>query len=188
MEPRTLLEILSVAGQLRDTPRHCVTPKGRVESVAEHSWRLALAAHLLRREFPTLDMDRVVAMSLVHDLGECFTGDIPTFRKTDADRGAEARALDEWLRSLPQELSADLSALLRELDELCTPEARLCKALDKLEALISHNESPLESWSENEYELNRTYAFDTAAFDPWLTALRREILADTLKKLGEGPA
>ena len=52
-----------------------------------------------------------------------------------------------------------------------------------MEALIQHNESPLSTWSENEYSLNRTYAFDAAAFDPWLTELRREILSDTLKKI-----
>ena len=64
-----------------------------------------------------------------------------------------------------------------------TPEAKLFKALDKLEALIQHNESPIDTWSENEYELNKTYAFDTAAFSDWLTDLRKEILAETLNKI-----
>jgi len=64
-----------------------------------------------------------------------------------------------------------------------TIEARLYKALDKLEALIQHNESPLDTWSENEYELNKTYAFDTVAFSKWLTDLRNEILKDTLDKI-----
>ena len=70
-----------------------------------------------------------------------------------------------------------MSALFREMDDGTTAEAKLCRALDKMEALIQHNESPLSTWSENEYSLNRTYAFDAAAFDPWLTELRREILA-----------
>ncbi|MBO6242579.1 MAG: HD domain-containing protein [Butyrivibrio sp.] len=55
--------------------------------------------------------------------------------------------------------------------------------LDKLEALIQHNESPLNTWSENEFELNKTYAFDTVAFSSWLTELRKSILEDTLKKI-----
>ena len=38
-------------------------------------------------------------------------------------------------------------------------------------------------WSDNEYELNKTYAFDTVAFSDWLTELRKEILDDTLKKI-----
>ncbi len=46
-------------------------------------------------------MDRVVGMCLIHDLGECFTGDIPSFRKTDSDRVTEDRLLDDWVRELP---------------------------------------------------------------------------------------
>jgi len=61
--------------------------------------------------------------------------------------------------------------------------SKLYKSLDKLEALIQHNESPIDTWSENEYELNKTYAFDTVAFSDWLTELRKEILDDTLKKI-----
>ena len=64
-----------------------------------------------------------------------------------------------------------------------TQEAKIFKAFDKLEALIQHNESPLDTWSENEFTLNQTYAFDTAAFSEWLTALRNDILAETLRKI-----
>ena len=69
------------------------------------------------------------------------------------------------------------------MNEQKTPESRIFKALDKLEALVQHNESPLDTWSENEYELNKTYAFDTVAFSDWLTDLRKEILSDTLDKI-----
>ncbi len=178
------LEILHVAERLKDTPRHCTTTKRRTESVAEHSWRLALMAFLLRHEFPEIDMDKVINMCLIHDIGECFTGDIPTFIKTDDDRETEDSLLDKWVRSLPEELSKDMSALYKEMDAQETNEAKLYKALDKLEALIQHNESPLDTWSENEYELNKTYAFDTVAFSGWLTELRKAILDDTLKKIG----
>ena len=41
-----------------------------------------------------------------------------------------------------------------------------------MEALIQHNESPIDTWSENEYELNKTYAFDTVSFSEWLTEYR----------------
>ena len=186
MNAREYLEILHVAERLKDTPRHCTTSRGRKESVAEHSWRLALMALLLRREFPEADIDRVVAMCLVHDLGECFTGDIPAFVKTDADRSREDSLLEEWVAGLPPEVSADMAALLREAEARETVEARIAKALDKLEALIQHNESPLSTWAENEYELNRTYAFDAVAFSEWLTGLRREILQDTLDKIDAG--
>ena len=186
MTPAEFLEILHVAERLKDTPRHCTTSKRRTESVAEHSWRVALAAFLLRDRFPELDMDRVVAMALIHDLGECFTGDIPTFVKTDGDRAVEDTLLGRWVASLPPEVSTEMASLFREMDAQETQEAKIYKSLDKLEALIQHNESPIDTWSDNEYDLNKVYAFDTVAFSPWLTALRKEILKDTLEKIEAG--
>ena len=186
MKAKEYLEILHVAEKLKDTPRHCTTSKGRSESVAEHSWRVSLMAFLLKREFPDVDMDRVVDMCLIHDLGECFTGDIPAFIKTDSDRSVEDRLLDQWVSSLPVEISADLKALYAEMEAQETKESKIFKAMDKLEALIQHNESPLSTWSENEYELNKTYAFNTVEFSEWLTDLRKEILQDTLEKIDSG--
>ena len=183
MNAREFLEILHVAERLKDTPRHCTTSNGRTESVAEHSWRIALMAFLLRGEFPDLDMDKVAAMCLIHDLGECFTGDIPTFRKTGADVRKEDALLADWVRSLPDSVREDMQTLYAEMDAQITSEAKLYKALDKLEAVIQHNEAPLSTWAENEYELNKTYAFDAVAFSDWLTTLRREILHDTLEKI-----
>ena len=124
MDAREFLDILHVAERLKDTPRHCTTSKRRTESVAEHSWRISLMAFLLRHEFPELDIDRVVDMCLIHDLGECFTGDIPTFLKTDADRDTEDSLLAQWVRTLPPEVSAEMVGLYAEMDAQETPEAR----------------------------------------------------------------
>ena len=186
MKPEELLNAMHVAERLKDTTRHCYTSGGRHEDVAEHSWRIALMAYFVSDEFPEADMNKVIRMCLIHDLGECFTGDIPTFLKTDADRQTEDALFRQWVASLPGELSRDLSSLYEEMEAQRTTEAKLYKALDKLEALIQHNESPLDTWSENEFELNKTYAFDAAAFSEWLTALRREILADTVEKIRAG--
>ncbi len=183
MNAKEYLEILHIAERLKDTPRHCTTTKGRIESVAEHSWRVSLMAFLLKNEFKDADMDKVVNMCLVHDLGECFTGDIPTFQKTDKDRKTEDQLLYQWVNSLPDELSKELSALYDEMQAQKTLESKIYKALDKLEALIQHNEAPLDTWSENEFEMNKTYAFDTVAFSQWLTELRKAILEDTISKI-----
>lgn len=78
-----------------------------------------------------------------------------------------------------------MEALYREMETRETPEAKVYKALDKLEALIQHNESPLDTWSENEYSLNLTYAFDAVSFSDWLTRLGKEILKDTQALLNE---
>ena len=140
-------------------------------------------ALLLRNEFPEADIDRVVDMCLIHDLGECFTGDIPAFFKTDTDRKSEDLLLREWVGSMPAEVSAYLTALYDEMEAQQTTEAKLCKALDKLEALIQHNESPLDTWADNEFELNKTYGFDAVAFSEWLAGLRKTILEDTIRKI-----
>ena len=183
MNPKEYLNIIHIAEKLKDTPRHCTTSKGRVESVAEHSWRVSLMAFLLKNEFPEANIDKVINMCLIHDLGECFTGDIPTFMKTDKDRKVEDNLLYNWINSLPNEVSNEMKLLFDEMNEQKTVESKIYKSLDKLEALIQHNESPLNTWSENEFELNKKYAFDTVAFSKWLSELRQEILNDTLNKI-----
>ena len=185
MDTRTFLEILHTAEKLKDTERHCTTSKRRTESVAEHSWRVSFMALMLKHEFDDLDIYKVIRMSIIHDLGECFTGDIPTFVKTDDDRKTEDILLYNWIGGFPLEIKDEFIALFNEMNAQLTKEAKLFKALDKLEALIQHNESPIDTWSENEYELNKTYAFDTAAFSEWLTELRKEILSDTIKKISD---
>ena len=133
MRPSELLAALHTAEKLKDTTRHCWTPGNRHESVADHSWRLALAAFFLRDEFPDTDMDKVIKMCLIHDLGECFTGDIPSFLKSGGDEERERSALETWVASLPAPYSVELKTLYAEMDALETDEARLYKALDKLE-------------------------------------------------------
>lgn len=183
MEQREFLDILHIAERLKDAERHCTTTNGRRESVAEHSWRISLMAFLLEDVFPEADINKVIRMCLIHDLGECFTGDIPTFLKTDQDRRTEDELLNDWVASLSEDVSVRMSELYKEMEAQQTIEAKIYKALDKLEALIQHNESPISTWADNEYELNRTYAFDTVEFSPWLKELRQEILQDTLEKI-----
>ena len=52
MEIRRLLDFLKTAEQLKCNTRHSYTSSGRLESVAEHSWRLALMAMLVLSIIP----------------------------------------------------------------------------------------------------------------------------------------
>ena len=185
MNARELLNALSVAETLKDTTRHCYTKKGRHESVAEHSWMMTLMAFFMRDEFPEADMDKVIRMCIIHDLGECFTGDIPTFDKTAQDEETEDNLLLRWVTSLPKPYCDEIIALYDEMAKRETTEAKIYKAIDGLEALIQHNISDLSTWIPKEYELNKVYGDDKVAFSDYLKELREEIRIDTLKKLGE---
>ena len=185
MQPRELLDILTVAERLKDATRHCYTTGGRHESVAEHSWRIALMAMLLTDEFPEADMNRVIRMCLIHDLGEAFTGDIPTFWKTEADTEKEDAVFDRWVQTLPQETREEFSALLTEMNALETVEAKIYKALDKMEAVIQHNESDIATWLPLEYDLQLTYGAENVQFSPWFRELKVEIDDWTRRKIAE---
>ena len=185
MEAKKLLEILSMAEQLKCRTRHCDTSSGRRESVAEHSWRVALMAMLMEDEFPDLDIDKVIRMCLIHDLGEAFTGDIPAFLKKSEDGEKEEAILERWVGDFPAPYNEEWLALLREMDALETLEAKLYKALDNLEAVIQHNEADISTWEPHEYDLNLTYADDIVAFSPYLRSLREAIRDDTKQKIAD---
>ena len=185
MEARKLLEILNVAERLKDVTRHCYTRNGRQESVAEHSWMMTLMAFFMKEEFPDADMDKVIKMCIIHDLGEAFTGDIPTFEKKTSDEKYEEALLTSWLEGLPEGYRKEMTSLYDEMKKRETREAKIYKAIDSLEALIQHNISDLSTWIPREYELNKTYGDDKVQFSEYLKELREEVRRDTLKKLGE---
>ena len=185
MKARELLEALQIAERLKDATRHCYTKNGRHESVAEHSWMMTLMAYFMKDEFPEVDMEKVIRMCIIHDLGECFTGDIPTFDKTKVHEENEEKLLYSWVRTLPENYANEMIALYEEMAERKTIESKIYKAIDGLEALIQHNISDLSTWIPKEYELNKTYADDKVAFSEYLTELREEIRKDTMGKIGE---
>jgi putative hydrolase of HD superfamily len=183
MEIQQFLEIMSVAERLKCNTRHSWTSTGRRESVAEHSWRLCLMAYFVRDKFPDVDMDKVLTMCLFHDLGEAFTGDIPSFEKTSGDEKAEIAETRRFLETLPDSYQSELIPLFDEMDELETPEAKLYKALDKLEVIIQHNEADISTWLPLEYELNLTYGAEESGISPWLAELREELQKITRDKI-----
>lgn len=184
MEIRTLLDFLGIAEKLKCNTRHSYTSSGRHESVAEHSWRLALMAYLMKDEFPDVDIAKVIVMGLVHDLGEAVTGDIPAFVKTGADREVEADAVSGLMSHLPEQQSAELTELFAEMEALETDEAKLYKSLDKLEALIQHNEADLATWLPLEYDLQMVYGTKECSFSEYTKALRDAVREDSRRKAG----
>ena len=185
MQPRQLIEFLEIIGKLKGNTRHVWNADGRQESVAEHCWQLSVMALLVAEEFPEVDINKVVKMCLIHDFGEALTGDIPSFYKTKHDEEKEDLAVARMLARLPAGLANEFSSLFVEMSDLETPEAKLFKALDNIEALVSHNESPLETWLELEYTENLVYGNENVAYSDYLKELREMLKNDSLKKIEE---
>lgn len=186
MNPGELLKILNVAEKLKCNTRHCYTSSGRHESVAEHCWRTALMAMLLESEFPQADMNKVIKMILIHDLGEAFTGDIPCFNKTSKDETNESNVLDDWVKTFPEPEQKQWLELYAEMNTLETQEAKIYKALDKMEAVIQHDESDISTWIPLEYELQFKYGLENVQFSDYMKNLKTEIDKITKSKIEKG--
>lgn len=183
MKPAELLEFLAMAEKLKCNTRHSYTSSGRHESVADHSFRLALMTYMVSDEVPEIDTDKVIRMCLIHDLGEAITGDIPSFEKTDSDEAAEDSAVSGFVNQLPEYWKKQLGEMYSEMNELKTPEAKLYKALDKLEAVIQHNEADISTWLPLEYDLQLTYGTEECSFNEYINSLRDEVRSVSEKKI-----
>ena len=172
-----LLDFLRAAERLKTVTRSGYTSAGHSESVAEHTWRLSLMALLLAPEFPELDAARLLKICLVHDLGEAIGGDIPApeqaRRAAAGDAGKsqqERRDLKEVLRPLAARQRAEILALWDEYDAGHSPEAKLAKALDKLETILQHTQG--DNPPGFDYRFNLGYGREHTAHPPLIAAMR----------------
>lgn len=184
MEPKAVINFLKLAERLKCELRHSWTSTMRQESVAEHSWRLCVFSWLLKSELQgEYDMDKVMKMCLFHDLGEALVGDVPSFNKSGEDVRKEEEAINKIVGMLDEKSGRELAELFAEMKEQKSMEARLFNALDKLEAVIQHNEAPIETWIPLEFELNKTYANEEVKGIKVMEDLREAVRQDTLDKL-----
>ena len=139
-------------------------------------------------EFESVDIDRVIRMCIIHDLGEAFTGDVPSFEKTGSDEKLEEEAFDGWVAKFPEPQRSEWHSLLAEMKELQTQEAKLYKCLDKMEALISHDEADISTWLPIEYELQLTYGVEEAQFSEYTKLLKETIDDITRQKIADAEA
>lgn len=183
MNAKEYIQFLHLAEKLKDNTRHSVTSGGREESVAEHSWRASLMALLLEGSMEGVDFSKVLRMCVIHDLGEAVTGDIPSFWKTKEDSAKEDDIVKGLFDGLWEPVRSQWKALYEEMLALETMEAKVYKALDKMEAVLQHNEAPISSWIPLEYELNPVYGEKEAQAHPLLVALRAQLKEDTMEKI-----
>jgi putative hydrolase of HD superfamily len=194
MQPQDLVgivEFLRAAERLKTTPRSGFTSAGQPESVAEHTWRLSLMALLLAPEFPEIDFARLVKICIVHDLGEAIGGDIPAPEQSRrAVAGASAgKAADErrdlvtLLEPLPAPLRREVTDLWDEYEAAESPEARLAKALDKLETILQHTQG--DNPPDFDYRFNLEYGRRFTADHPVILALREILDRETERRANE---
>ena len=183
MDCQKYIEFLNVIEKLKCNTRHSWTSSGRQESVAEHSWRLAVMAMLCADEYPNLDINKVIKMCLIHDWGEAITGDIPAFLKSQNDEIEEELAIEKLIFLLPPDTRDEMRLLFSEMNEMRTDEAKLYKSLDNIEALISHNEANISTWLPGEYELNLTYGQKNSEWSDWTRELREVVKQESIEKI-----
>ena len=177
-EIRGVLEFVRNAERLKTVTRSAYTTTGEVESVAEHSWRVALMAMLLASEFPDVDAARVLRMCVVHDLGEAIGGDVPAPEQarrresgeSEGKSAAERRDLLTLLEPLPAALQDEVTSLWDEYEAAQTREARLAKALDKLETILQHTQG--KNPSAFDYRFNLGYGREYTESPPLIAAIR----------------
>lgn len=166
------LAFLKAAEALKDTLRSGHTSQGRPESTAEHSWRLCLLALAFEDQLAGVDMLKLLKLCIVHDLGEAIHGDVPAVAQVDPDaKQAQERA--DMLRltaPLDAALREQLMSLWEEYEEARSPEARLAKALDKLETVLQHNQG--RNPPGFDYGFNLAYGQHYTAAHPLTAAIR----------------
>lgn len=172
-----LLDFLRRAEALKSTLRATWTQSGRQESTAEHSWRLCLFAMLVSREYPELDALKILHLCIVHDLGETIHGDIPAPEQKGPKDEQERIDMVDLLRPLPEDIQEEIMDLWEEYESAKTPEARLVKALDKLETLLQHAQGV--NPPDFDYAFNLNYGAQYTGMDGFVRALRSAVDLET---------
>jgi putative hydrolases of HD superfamily len=153
MDPERLARQLAFVvelDRLKSTLRRTSLVDGsRRENSAEHSWHLATMALLLAEHArEPVDVQRVLAMLLVHDVVEIDAGDTFCYDVgANLDRAErEQRAAERLFGLLPPEQGAALRALWDEFEAQCSADARFAVALDRMQPLLLNFHSGGGSW------------------------------------------
>jgi putative hydrolase of HD superfamily len=144
-----ILELDKLKGVTRKT-----RPIGldRYENSAEHSWQIALLAFSLAPYAdPSIDIDRVVTMLLVHDIGEIDTGDTIFYAEEGwpERKTAERAAVTRIFGTLPAPQGSKLLELWLEFEEATTPESLFANAADRAMPVLLNLANQGQSWREN---------------------------------------
>lgn len=186
---KSVLELIKLGEKLKMELRHSWLSNGRQESVAEHSWRVALMAMAIEPLLPTkVDSEKLLKMIIIHDLVEAYAPDIPAFETMNNAEVKEIKRKNEIvaIEKIRDMLGGHIGQLFYdcwfEYEEKGTYEAKVANALDKLEAQIQHNEADIDTWLQIEQEMTYMLGKHTD-FDPVLAELKDLIEAEGVQKM-----
>ncbi|MGM7318398.1 HD domain-containing protein [Idiomarina sp. ST10R2A5] len=140
-----IVEIEKLKGVQRKTK-----PVGfeRYENSAEHSWHVCLSA-LMLKDFANepVNIERVIKMLLIHDLGEIDAGDTIIYAsETNELKGKEATAIKRILSILPDGMEDELMELWNEFEAGETADSKFAKAVDRVPPLLHNIHGDGHSW------------------------------------------
>jgi len=143
-----IVEIEKLKAVLRKT-----RPVGldRYENSAEHSWHVCLSALMLKDYAnESIDINRVIKMLLIHDLGEIDAGDTIIYAsETKELKEKEAAGLRRVLGFLSPQTVDEYMALWYEFELGETPDASYAKAIDRVPPLLHNLHGDGHSWKDN---------------------------------------
>lgn len=132
----------------------------RYENSAEHSWHVCVAALMLKEYADQeIDIDRVIKMLLIHDLGEIDAGDTIIFAgETQEIKEEEAAGLERLFAMLPEASASEYMALWYEFEAGETADSRYAKAIDRIPPLLQNLHGDCHSWRENNISKQQVFA------------------------------
>ncbi len=168
MEYSKVIDFFFELGMLKKTPRSGFQFLGSGgESVAEHSFRVAMIGFALSRMDSDIDTCKVICMSLVHDLPEARTGDQNYVNKRYVAVDEES-AMADLAASLP--FGEELKSLLKEYRQCQSPEAILVHDADQLELIVE---------LKQQKDLGNSYA------SKWIHFARQRLLTSRAQEISE---
>ena len=147
------IDFIMEMDRLKAVLRQTTTPSAqRRENTAEHSWHLAIMGLVLEDQSPApVDRAKVLCMLLLHDVVEIDAGDTFAYDQSGhADKAKrEEQAADRLFGLLPEDQANELRSIWNEFEAGQSDEARLARALDRLQPiLLNHRCGELSSWAE----------------------------------------
>ncbi|WP_269543058.1 HD domain-containing protein [Cerasicoccus fimbriatus] len=135
----------------------------RYENSAEHSWHVCLLALTLRDHADApIDIDRVIRMLIIHDLGEIDVGDTIIYASEAPElKAEEAEGVKRLLAYLPEHQAEEYLALWYEFEEGETADSRYARAIDRIPPILQNINSDGHSWKTHNIPAESVYAVNS---------------------------